>query len=164
MSLIASLTPEQIAQLRAELESLTDAGRSPVRPRQLQDLRLPPTGTDPRPLFVWSAESPRDLPQGGFKAYPKLLWHIETGREVTVRDAEAEAQLGEAYTATPPGTVAEDPTERAAREFAQLSAEDQALVLEMQRQARLNRVNGLLASLTDAQATQAVHAKPAKKK
>ncbi len=31
-----------------------------MRPRQLHDLNLAPTASDPRPTFFWSAEKPRN--------------------------------------------------------------------------------------------------------
>ena len=58
---LTSLTPEQIAYLRTQLDAMTPDGlRGPnqFRPRQLHDLRKQPSATDARPLFVWSADQP----------------------------------------------------------------------------------------------------------
>ena len=54
------LTPDQIASLKTQLAQTDTSGRSPIRARQLHDLRLLPTANDPRPTFFWSAEGSRD--------------------------------------------------------------------------------------------------------
>src|SRR5882757_4365765 len=94
---LANLTPSEIASLRAQLlgapGSANDpTGRSPIKPRQLHDLRLLPTATDPRPMFIPSTETPRDWVVGPGTPFPKLLWHRTTGEERTVHTATEQAR------------------------------------------------------------------------
>jgi hypothetical protein len=138
-----------------ELQALsggTDAsGRSPFRPRQLHDLRLAPRADDPRPTFFATYEVPRDWDTTAQHAFPMLMWSPR-GQEITIppgRDAQAQVLEYEAkgYVHTPPAD--ESPMDAVQREMAQLSDEDRKLVLEMQRQARMNRLQEKLSHLSD---------------
>lgn len=126
-------------------------GRSPDRPRQLHDLRLPPTKDDPRPTFIWSAEVPRDagdINRPG-PPYPRLAWSPD-GEEVRVDDADQLRQLRmRGYTEEPPAVVPVDPLTTLQAALAELSPEDRAQVLEQQRLQRLVALQDQLARLPD---------------
>lgn len=148
-----TLTPQELA----ELTSGTDvSGRSPVRPRQLHDLTLPPRADDPRPTFFATIDVPRDWDTRAQHEYPKLMWSPQ-GHEITIppgKDAKAqEADLEKkGYRHTPPAD--ESPFDAIDREMRQLSEEDRKLVLEMQRKARMNRLQERIATLSDDELTQ----------
>lgn len=148
---ISTLTAEQIASLKQQLGITTDAsGRSPMKPRQLHDLRLLPTKDDPRPTFFWSAESPRDgTDLSKTTPYPKLLWHGGTGEEITVTSAAAErSYTSQGYVSTAPeNAVAPDPMDAIRAALAQLSPEDRALMVEAQDQDRKAVLRAQLAAL-----------------
>lgn len=128
----------------------TTDGRSPNRPRQLHDLRLLPTATDPRPTFFWSAETPRDyIPTHGTE-YPKLLWHQTTGVEVTVKSEEDRAAYGAEWASIPPTAQPIDPLSGIQDVFAGLSEDEQALLMEAQKTDRMNRLRAKLADLSEA--------------
>lgn len=147
---LQNMSPEQLEGILAQ-----GNGRSPIKPRQLHDLRLMPTATDPRPLFIPSAEANRDMPER-HTPYPKLLWHVETGQEITVYDEAEHQAKGEMWTNIPPASQALDPVARAKQMFDALSPEDQALVLEQQRQARIAAVTAAMGGLTVSQAAEAL--------
>lgn len=150
LTALQNLTPEQLHGILAQ-----GHGRSPIKPRQLHDLRLLPTATDPRPLFIPSAEGSRDVPERHLP-YPRLLWHVETGQEITVHSLEEHQAKGEMWISTPPASQALDPVARAKEMFDALSPEDQALVLEQQRQARIASVTAAMGGLTATQAAEAL--------
>jgi hypothetical protein len=129
----------------------TADGRSPFRPRQLDDLTLAPTKDDPRPTFFWSAVSPRHA--GDLKKtepYPRLLWHRESGQEITVHSlSEHQKKLAD-YQEIAPALVAVDPMAAIQAELDALSPEDRALVIEGQRQDRINALRAKMAKLPDA--------------
>lgn len=154
MSVLQSLSPEQLAQLRTELNAMDlgdGTGRSPIRPRQLTDLRLQPRADDPRPHFEWSADSPRNVSLGPGTEYPKLMWHQTTGKEITVRSAAEQRQMADVYQLTPPNQAPLDPAERARLEFEALPEEERQIVLDLQRKARIERVHALLNTLPETQ-------------
>lgn len=126
-------------------------GRSPMRPRQLNDLRLLPTADDPRPTFFWSAESPRDVDVTKTTPYPRLLWHVESGEEITVLDLEAhQAKEAEGcWTETAPSEVPVDPMAAIQAELDALTPTERATVLEAQRQQRLQSLQTKIAALSD---------------
>ncbi len=149
---LSHFTPEQIASLRAALNADTASGRSPFRPRQLTDLRLLPTKDDPRPTFFWSADPPRDggdLTRG--TPYPRLLWHLDTGEEITVLDLAAhEAKQAEGcWTETAPSAAPVDPLADIEAELAALSPDDRAMIIEAQRQDRLKALQAKMAQLSE---------------
>jgi hypothetical protein len=154
---LANVTPEQLQAILAQ-----GHGRSPMKPRQLHDLRLAPTATDPRPLFIPSAEGPREMPPQPFQPCPKLLWHKETGQEITVMDAIEEKAKGDDWISVSPRTAAIDPVTFARQMFEALSPEDQQLVLEHQRKAKVDAVTKAMSGLTSSQLDAAVSA-PEKK-
>jgi len=153
---LSQLTPDQLRSLKTQLEALPagidGTGRSPFRPRQLHDLRLLPTKDDPRPTFFWSAESPRDgVDVSRTTPYPALMWHRESGEEITVFSAEDEANHAHAYTTKAPQIVAKAPMDELSDLLAQLPEADRALVLEAQRQERMQSLKAKLAALTPEQ-------------
>jgi len=140
------------AQELQELTTTTDTnGRSPFRARQLTDLRLLPRADDPRPTFFVTSEVPREWDTTAQHDYPKLMWSPK-GQEITIqagKDAK-EQQLAyerQGYGHTPPADAS--PLDAVEREMAQLSDEDRKLVLEMQKKARMARLEEKLAGLTD---------------
>ena len=123
-------------------------GRSPIRPRQLHDLRLMPTATDPRPAFFWSAEGGRDEAVT-HSEFPKLLWHGETHTEITVTNRdEQQAMLAMGYVMTAPDAGVPNPELDIATAFAGLSEEEQTLILEAQSKQRQAEITAKLAALT----------------
>ena len=153
---LSNLSPEQIQGILAQ-----GNGRSPNKPRQLHNLLLQPSATDPRPLFIPSAEAPRDVIIT-HAPYPRLMWNLFTGQEITVHSKEEfDAKMDtEQYTAIAPETKALDPTDYARQLFESLSPEDQQLVLENQRQTNIARVTAAMAGLNQAQAAEAVAVSP----
>lgn len=126
-------------------------GRSPLRPRQLHDLRLMPTATDPRPMFVWSAEGDRNNPVT-HSEFPKLLWHAETHTEITVTSKEEEAQrLASGYVSQPMSTAPVDAVQNLSDQLAGLSDEEQKLILEAQQKIRRDALTAKLSNLSDAE-------------
>ena len=149
---LTQLTPEQLASLKGQLDALTPTdGRSAFRPRQLHDLRLAPTATDARPMFVWSAETPRDFVPTPTKFYPSLIWHQVTGEERTIHSAEERMALGQSWASIPPQVASVDPEQDMRDALEALSDEDRALLLEAQRQDRMAVLQKKLAGLTQDQ-------------
>jgi hypothetical protein len=138
----------------AELQELTtdtSSGRSPLRPRQLTDLRLAPRADDPRPTFFQTSEVPRDWDTTAQHEYPKLMWSPK-GQEIVIhpgKDAKAQEADYEQKGYVHYAPADEAPMDAVEREMAQLSDEDRALVLEMQQKARMNRLQEKLSHLTD---------------
>lgn len=148
---LTSLTPEQLRTLKTQLDDLTDAsGRSPFRPRQLSNLNLQPTATDPRPLFVWSAESPRNVDVSAQHEYPKLMWHRETGAEITVRSSADERQMSDLYQTEYPAAVVVDPMQDLKDQLDGLSESERALILSEQKKDRMASLQARLAALPEA--------------
>jgi hypothetical protein len=153
-----TLTPDLLAQIQqaiasGQIQLGNPGGRSPLRPRQLHDLRLLPTKDDPRPTFFWSATPPRDgIDLTRTTEFPKLLWHTGTGTEVTVQSAEEQAaHLSMGYTFTAPSYVAPDPMDAIRAQWDALSKEDQELLLESQKQDRITALKAKLSALPEAQ-------------
>jgi len=127
---------------------MTIDGRSPNRPRQLHDLRLMPTATDPRPMFVWSAEGDRDtaITQSEF---PKLLWHGETNLEITVTSRQEETEkLAQGFVFLPATVTAASAVEDLTAAFAGLSDDEKHLILEAQAKQRRDAITAKLADLS----------------
>lgn len=149
-----SFTPDQLQHLKTALDGLTADGRSQIRERQLHDLRLAPTASDPRPTFFWSAESPRnasDLTKT--KPYPRLMWHGVTGQEITVTSkAMEQSKTAEGFVLLAPANAETlDPTEEVLRQLEQLSPEDQAVLVAAAQKDRLAAIQAQMASLSDAE-------------
>ena len=147
-----SLTAEDLLALKAKLDGLTDvSGRSPVRPRQLHDLRLLPTKDDPRPTFFMSADPPRnagDLTRT--TPFPALLWHPETGVELTVTDAKTyTVYLSEGYLTHPLYAIEHDPMDLLAAQLDALSEQDREALIESQRQDRISDMRRKLAAMPE---------------
>ncbi len=158
-----TLSPAELAELTTSTDS---SGRSPFRPRQLTDLRLVPRADDPRPTFYATAEVPRDWNTTEQHEYPKLMWS-PAGVEVRIdagKDAKAQEQALEkkGYLHTPP--MDQSPLDAVEREMAQLSDEDRAFVLEMQRKARMTRLQERIADLSDEDLAQIAGPKAKKAK
>jgi hypothetical protein len=150
-----SLSLEDLTALKAKLDGLTDtSGRSPIRPRQLHDLRLVPTAADPRPTFYWSAESPRNAADlSKTTPYPRLMWESKTGREITVMSAAAqETYTAQGFILTPPANAeAPDPADVMRDMLEGLSEADRKLVLHGAHQARMEQIRDMLLQLSDAE-------------
>lgn len=148
---LSQLTDTDLVALKARLDDMTSNGRSKALPgRQLHDLTLLPTATDPRPLFLPSAESPRNAPPQR-PEFKKLLWHGETNQEITVHSpAEEQKKLAEGYVTQSAEQRALSPEELLAMEFAQLSPDDQRLALEMTANAKRQALQDKLAALSDS--------------
>jgi len=151
-----NLNPEMLAAIQQALNNGTltlgnPTGRSPIRPRQLHDLRLLPTKDDPRPTFFWSAESPRDgVDLTKTTEFPKLLWDGTTGTEITVTSREEqEAHLRMGYVFTAPAWVEPDPMDAIRAQFEALPPEDRALLIAAQQQDRINRLKAQLSEMPE---------------
>lgn len=158
-----SLTPQELAELTTETDA---SGRSPVLPRQLHDLTLPPRADDPRPTFYQSNQVPRSWDTRTQHEFPRLMWS-PSGQEVTIpagKDAQAQQTAFEkrGYLHTPPAD--ESPMDAIEREMRQLSDEDRQLVLEMQRKARMQRLEEKFAALSDEELATVGESKSVKAK
>lgn len=142
---------------------VTHDGRSPIRDRQLNDLRLPPRADDPRPLFIDNTYAlPRDVPVTHLP-YPKLLWHKDTGKEITVKSLEEHQAKGPEWVTTAPGSTPQSEADRIKALFDALSPEDQQMVLEQDRKARLDKIQAGLSSLSESDRALLLGMKKAKK-
>lgn len=149
---IGRLTPDELLALKQRLDALTDvSGRTPLRPRQLHDLRLLPTATDARPTFFWSADAPRDNGEHArVTPYPKLMWHGDSGEEVTVIDAMDERAHADAgYLPSAPFQRVLDPMDVLAAQLDALSEADRSLLIEAQRQDRIQILREQLGALPE---------------
>lgn len=153
---LTQLSQQDLLALKAQLDALAPdtSGRSPMRfgkDRQLHDLRLAPTADDPRPMFVWSAEPPRNAPLTP-PPYARLMWHKVSNHEITVHSpsefARREAE-GE-FTGTPPQMGPIDPQQELAELLAQLSPEDRQLLEEQMRKSKMTEIESRLSSLSSA--------------
>ncbi len=163
VSLLKSLSPdERTALLGQAAPNAIDAqfgALSPIKPRQLTDLTRLPSARDPRPMFRTENYPEFHVTQS---RYPALLWHAETGQEITVYSDEEKAAKGPLWTSLPPNRVV-DPVEEARAAFEALSAEDQAFVLNFQHQQKLTRVTTALGNLTQSQAEAVLSTEPTKR-
>jgi hypothetical protein len=168
MNNLDNLSPSDLAALRAKLFPEGDpSGRSPLRPRQLNDLRLLPTATDPRPTFFWSAEGQRDavIEQHEF---PKLLWHGTTNQEITVHSkAEETAKLDSGYVRLPIDSIVIDQVQSLAEQLAGLPEAEQQMILAAQQDSRRASLTAKLSQLSEADLERLIAAatgEPAKKR
>lgn len=127
------------------------SGRSPLRPRQLHDLTLPPTKDDPRPTFFWSVEKPRN--DGGESMrtheFPKLMWTPE-GVEITVHSkAEQATHAADGYQLVAPAGLVIDPMDEIQAQWDAFSPEDKALILDAQRKERIKLMMEKLSTLPE---------------
>jgi hypothetical protein len=149
-AVLAAFSPEQVELLKAAL--LSDNGRSPIKPRQLHDLRTLPSATNPRPTFFWSAKSPDDAGDlTKTQPYPRLMWEIPSGREITVADAKAEATYtAQGFILTPPANAEKPSPFDALRDMLEgLSEADRQLVLKGAHATRLDRMKEGILGLSD---------------
>ena len=151
---LSKLSPEDLQSIAEQLQAhgrviggLDANGRSPYfGNRVFKDLNVKPSATDPRPLFVWSADSPIEFDNVQHE-FPKLMWSKD-GTEITVRSSEQQEQhLAQGYVLLPPANA--KPFDVASEQLAAMSDEDRALLIEANREARRNRVQALLSSLTE---------------
>ena len=132
----------KLEQLKALLGSTGGGTRSPIR-KPLTDLRMPQNakGRINRPHFEWSAEDPNVKEENpGIR----LFW-CEKGIEHAVKPDEA-PEAG--WTPYPPRLQAIDPMTAVQAEFDALSPEDQKIVMEAQRQARLKKLQDKMSGLS----------------
>jgi len=149
---LSSLSAEDLIALKARLDGLTDtSGRSPMRPRQLTDLRLLPTKDDPRPTFFMSAEPPRNAGDLTKTArYPMLMWHAESGEEIAVLSASSQATAtATGYIMTPPAEIVPDEMDLLAAQIDALSDADRVALIESQRLDRIQAMREKLAALPE---------------
>lgn len=141
--LLKGASPDDLAALKALLDGLgNNFGRSPIRPRQLTDLRLMPTKDDPRPTFFFSAEAPRNDPEA-YKVhpYPRLMWHGESGTEITVySEKEQKDKEAARYVLTPPASRVLTDKEKLQAELAALPAEVRDEIVKLHEDARKKRL------------------------
>ena len=156
---LSKLSPSDIEDLRNALgvngpQRLDANGRSPYYGnRVFKDLNVKPSATDPRPLFVWSADSPIEFDNVQHE-FPKLMWSKD-GTEITVRSQDdQEAHLAQGYVLSPPANA--KPFDILAEQFASMSDEDKKFLFEQQRVAHQSRLATIAASLTDEQVAQLV--------
>ena len=150
---LSTFSPDQLAQLKSALDGLTPSGRSPLRPRQLHDLRLIPTADDPRPTFFWSAVSPRDgVDLTRTTPFPRLLWN-KAGEELTVYSAEEMAEQVKAGCSlmAPTDMPAPDPFEMVRMEWASFTEDERAMMLEATQTQKRKALEAKLSTLSDAQ-------------
>ncbi len=149
-SVLAAFSQEQVELLKAAL--LADNGRSPIKPRQLHDLRPLPSATNPRPTFFWSAKSPDDAGDlSKTTPYPCLMWEMPSGREITVMDAKAEATYtAQGFILTPPANAEKPSPFDALKDMLEgLSEADRQLVLKGAHATRLDRMKEGILGLSD---------------
>jgi hypothetical protein len=140
---------QAVASGELNLQALS-TGRSPVRPRQLHDLRLLPTKDDPRPTFFWSVEGPRDMEAGKTFPYPRLLWSVD-GTEVRVENKkEHDAHLSQGYLEYNPGTAVLDPSDAIRAMLEKLSPADRDLVVNGAKAAKIKALQEQMLALSDA--------------
>jgi hypothetical protein len=144
MAAIAALTPEQRAQLQA---ATANGGRSPeMTPfnRQLHDMKIAPSATNPRPQFFWSATPPSSGLVGPGSLYPRLLWSAR-GDELTVYSAKEERdRVAEGYLLVAPVAPGQmDPLEA----LNALPAADREMILESLRRKRIGSLQAQLETL-----------------
>lgn len=138
--------PVEIQELLARSKS--EGTRSPV-PRPLTDLREP---SDPkkrlhRPSFFF--ETGPDLPPYKHQEYPKVKWH-QNGTDTLVLSEAAEKALGPEWGDIPQGTPL-DMVDVVKAELADLTPEEQAMVFEAHREARVKSLLAKFDTLSDAE-------------
>jgi len=150
---LTNLPPDLQQALTQMLESykngtlnLQQGQRSPI-PQALKDLRDPgdPVKRLHRPMFAFTQVDSYTTP----KEYPKVKWH-QNGTDTLVLSRAAEDALGPEWGDWPSGK-AQDPADRVKAEMMALSPEDQELVRESLRQARLNKIQAAMAELSPAE-------------
>lgn len=141
--------PPELLQIIEAYKSGTAGTRSPVR-TQLKDLRDPmnPKAKLHRPSFSWSADADPDLPPYQHQKFPKLMFHERQG-EIAVLDEEGLAKLGPDWHEEPIQPVNVAPVDAVRAEIESLSAEDRELFLTMQRDAKMKRLQALMAGLNE---------------
>lgn len=125
--------------------------------RQLTDLRVMPSMHDPRPAFFPSSVLPEMEAQAaaeehaarGGGRYPALRWHPVDGTEVVARDAAGLADYeARGYVAYPPNAAPVSPLQQMQEALAELTPEERQMVVEAQRQSRLDAIQKKLSALS----------------
>ncbi len=144
-------TPEQIAEIQQLINQglISPNGRSPIRDRQLTNLTLVPTATDPRPLFIPSAEVPRDTKPQVYTKWPSLRWK-PNGEEVRVKDALALAALGDGYLDYPPHLQPLDPMAGMTEALAALTEKERDVIVSTQRDLRMKKLQEQLSQMSES--------------
>ena len=147
-----ALTPEQMQQIQRMINEglISPSGRSPIRDRQLHDLRLVPTATDPRPLFVPSAEAPRDAKPYVYTKWPSLRWHKETGEERLVSNARESDALGADWGEEPHHMKPADPLAGVQEALAVLTESERDAIMNNQQDLRTKRLVDQVSTLSHA--------------
>lgn len=128
--------------------------------RQLQDLRIAPSESDPRPLFVPSAQLKpgQEPPLSAHKPFPSLRFHPTTGEEIRCetqkKQDEAEAKGYVRYEQCA-AVAAVKPVEIAAATLAKLTEDERKQVMRELRSRKMQKAEELLAGLSDTDVTSA---------
>lgn len=152
--------PPELLQIIEAYKSGTAGTRSPVR-TQLKDLRDPanPKAKLHRPSFSWSADADPDTPPYRHQTFPCLRFHARQG-EIAVMNQEALEALGPDWHDAPIAVKAVAPVDAARAEIDSLSPEDRELFLSMQREARMKRIQSLMAGLSEHELASLVMSTP----
>ncbi len=154
MDILSQFSPEQIEALKIALGQAANS-RSPIRERQLHDLRLMPTKDDPRPMFIMSTEAPRDgRDLTRTTPFPALLWHKATGEEITVHSAKEKAERGQEWVSTPPEHRVMTPIVELSELMAGLTEHERTVLFEEQNTSRMESLRERLADLTPEEVTK----------
>ncbi len=151
---LSKLSPEDLQSIAEQLQAsgrviggLDANGRSPYfGNRVFRDLNVKPQHFGIDKTGAGSADSPIEFDNVQHE-FPKLMW-AKDGTEITVRSqTQQEAHEAQGYVLSPPANA--KPFDVVAEQFASMSDEDKALLIEANREAKRNRVQALLASLTE---------------
>ena len=113
----------------------------------------PPTSTDPRPTFFWSAEKSRYTDTSQTKLYPRLMWDGTTGREVTVyTEKEQATHTATGFILSPPASLpAPDPVDELGAALESLSEADRTALFASVQASRIASLRDRMAQLTAEQ-------------
>lgn len=142
-----SLTPEMQQHLLQMLESYKSSSTRSPMPGPLKDLRDP---SDPkkrigRPQFDLRVHDSYTTPT----EYPKVKYH-QNGTDITVMSRAEESRLGPEY-GDLPSAKALSTAELAQKEMDALSPEDQEMLRTMTLEAKLKRLQALMAECSPAE-------------
>ena len=145
--------------------------------RQLMDLTVKPSAHmgrlpdgssgmigDERPMFDLG-EVPPNYPGKGLPAPWRVLrWHPVNGTEVCATTPEQLADYErQGYVSFPPQQQPANAVESLKAELDALSPDDRAVVIEMQRQARMSALQAKLAALSEADLSSIAEEVPVKR-
>jgi len=123
--------------------------------RQLRDLTIKPTKTDPRPLFA-DTDLPPDYPDlGKSPPFRMLRWHPTTGEEVcALNQSEVNSYDHQGYVKYPPHQGPPNLVAAARDELAGLSPDDRQRVLAAVHKQKLEAIQSRLTKLSDAELSE----------